>query len=91
MGTGKSMDYDDSIDALTYSNVAMACPNIPATLRNSEHDNEYDSVSLSHWKSVTAHLLLSNDYTAGSMDESSFPTNHREIRSIASQFLYQCN
>lgn len=68
MGTGKSMDCDDNIDALSYPNVALACPDGPTTVRSSGQDNQSDGVTPSDWKSLVAHLLLSNDHTAGSMD-----------------------
>ncbi len=91
MVTGKSMDYDDHLEALSYPTVAVACPDSPAPVRSSGQDNEFDGVALSDWKSVTAHLLLSHDHTAGSIDESKVPTDNRNIGSIASQLPYQCN
>ena len=91
MVTGKSIDYDDHLEALSYPNVAVACPDSPAPVRSSGQDNEFDGVAISDWKSVTAHLLLGSDDTASSMDESSFPTNSRKIGSIASRLPYPCN
>ena len=91
MVTGKSMDYDDNLDALSYPDVAMACPDGPAAVRSPGQDNEFNGVTLSDWKSVAAYLLLSNDHTAGSMDESNFPPNRRRRGPIASRPSYQCN
>ena len=91
MVTGKSMHYGDNLHALSYPNVAVACPDSPATVRSSGQDNEFNGVTLSDWKSVAAHLLLSNDHTAGSMDESNFPTNRGKIEPLAPRLSYQCD
>ncbi len=91
MVTGKSMDYDDHLEAWSYPNVAVARPDGPAPVRSSGQDNQFDGLTLSGWKSITTHLLLSSDHSASSMDESSFPTNRRRLAPIASQFPHQCN
>ena len=91
MATGESMSYDDSLDASTHCNLAVACPHSPATVRSSGHDNESNGVTVSDWKSGAAHLLLSNNHTAGSMDESNFPANRKTFRPIAPQLSSQSN
>ena len=91
MATGKSMAHDYHFKAWSYPNVAVACSDGPAAIRSSGQDNQFDGVTLSRWKSITAHLLLSNDHSAGSMDKSSFPKNCRKIGPIGSRLSYQCN